>query len=139
MSLISLAPLLAQRGAGDEAAIREVVQRYLDTRERADAKALEALFTSDVDQLVSSGEWRKGRSDVVRGTLASSQGGGKRTLTVETIRFVASGVALADARYELAGGTGGDLRRMWSTFLLTRESGSWRIAAIRNMLPSAAR
>ena len=30
---------------------------------------------------------------------------------------------------------GGD-RRMWSTFVMVRESGGWRIAAIRNMLPA---
>jgi hypothetical protein len=25
---------------------------------------------------------------------------------------------------------------MWSTFVMTREGGGWRIAAIRNMLPA---
>ena len=47
-----------------------------------------ALFTSDADQLVSSGEWRRGRDELVKGTLASSQRtGGNRTITLETIRF----------------------------------------------------
>jgi uncharacterized protein (TIGR02246 family) len=122
--------------ANDEAAIRDVVKEYVAARERRDAAAIGALFTSDADQLVSSGEWRRGRDELVKGTLASSQRtGGNRTITLETIRFPARDVAIADGRYEITGGTGGD-RRMWSTFVMTREGGGWRIAAIRNMLPA---
>jgi hypothetical protein len=55
---------------------------------------------------------------------------GKRTITVESVRFLAPGVALADARYEI-----GD-RKMWTTLLITKEKSGWRIAAIRNMLPA---
>jgi uncharacterized protein (TIGR02246 family) len=121
----------------DEAAVKDVVARYVDARDRKDAKATEALFTPDADQLVSNGEWRKGRDAVVRGTMASSESsGGKRTITVETVRFLASGVALADGRYEIAGLNGAAARRMWSTFLMTLTSDGWRIAAIRNMLPA---
>ena len=127
----------ATAGAGDEAAIKEVVARYVDARDRKDAKATEALFTADADQLVSSGEWRKGRDAVVRGTMASSESsGGKRTITVETVRFVTPDAALADGRYEIAGTGGAPTRRMWSTFLITRTPDGWRIAAIRNMLPA---
>lgn len=124
--------------SGDEAAIKEVVARYVDARDRKDAKATEALFTRDADQLVSSGEWRKGRDAVVRGTMASSESsGGKRTITVETVRFVTPDAALADGRYEIAGLAGAPPRRMWSTFLIARTPDGWRIAAIRNMLPTA--
>jgi uncharacterized protein (TIGR02246 family) len=129
--------LLSQSPAGDEAAVRDVVKKYVDARDRADAKAIEALFTSDADQLVSTGEWRKGRGDVVRGTVASSQSAaGKRTITIESVRFVASGVAIADGRYEIAGAAGAESRKMWTTLMITRGQDGWRIAAIRNMLPS---
>jgi uncharacterized protein (TIGR02246 family) len=123
-------------GAGDEAAIRGVVKKYLEAREQRDAKAVEALFTQDADQLVSTGQWRKGRDELVKGTMGSSESNpGKRTLTVETIRFVAPSVALADARYEIVNPNGEASRKMWSTFLMTH-SDRWRIAAIRNMLPA---
>lgn len=125
-------------GAQDERAIRTVVQKYIDARGRADRAAVEALFTKDADQLVSSGEWRKGRDAVVQGALASSEKtGGKRTITIESIRFIERDVALADGRYELTGLKGGATRKMWTAFLMKRGSDDWRIAAIRNMLPAA--
>jgi uncharacterized protein (TIGR02246 family) len=120
-----------------EAAIRAVVQEYLHARESQDSKILASLFTAEADQLVSSGEWRKGREEVVRGTLQSSQRtGGNRSVSIESVRFVAPDVALADGRYDLTGLAGNETRRMWTTFLLTRSADGWRIAAIRNMLPA---
>jgi uncharacterized protein (TIGR02246 family) len=130
------APQATSASASDEAAVREVVKKYVDARERTDAAAVAALFTEDVDQLVSTGEWRKGRDEVVKGTMASSQRtGGKRTITVETVRFPTRDLAIADGRYEITGGAGGD-RKMWSTFVMTRTTDGWRITAIRNMLPA---
>jgi para-nitrobenzyl esterase len=130
--------LVAQSPA-DEAAIREVVKSYVDARERIDPKATEALFTSDADQLVSSGEWRKGLDAVVKGTTASSQNNsGKRTITVESIRFLAADIAIADGRYELIGAES-NTRKMWTTLILKRSAGNWKITAIRNMLPATGR
>jgi uncharacterized protein (TIGR02246 family) len=120
-----------------DAPIREIVQKYMDARDHQDAHALESLFTTDADQLVSSGEWRKGRDAVVNGTLASSRNtGGQRTITVESVRFLSNDVALADGRYELTGLAGGESRKMWTTLLAFHTPEGWRIAAIRNMLPA---
>jgi uncharacterized protein (TIGR02246 family) len=138
--LLSFVPLLlpAQTAnSSEQSAIREVVKKYLDAREHRDNKAVAELFTADADQLVSSGEWRRGRDAVVRGTLASSNStGGHRTITIQTIRLLAPTVALADGLYELVGLAGGEDRMMWTTFLLNRGPDGWRIAAIRNMRPS---
>jgi uncharacterized protein (TIGR02246 family) len=120
---------------GDEAAIRSVVQRYVNARELRDPGAIEAIFTADADQHTTSGEWRHGRADVIRGSLESStRNPGKRSITVETIRFVTPDVAIADGPYEIA--SDGNVRRMWTTIVLEREGGAWRIAAIRNMVPA---
>lgn len=133
----SLLPLLAQKPA-DETAVRELVARYVDARDHPDAKTIEALFTADADQLVSSGEWRRGRDAVVRGTMASSEAsGGKRTITVETVRFLDGTTAIADGRYEIAGTNGTAARRMWTSIICKRTPAGWRIAALRNMLPAA--
>jgi uncharacterized protein (TIGR02246 family) len=138
VGLIAMASLVPQNAPAD-APVRAVVDRYVAARDARDEKALTALFTEDVDQLVSSGEWRRGRADVVRGTLASSQAaGGKRTIAVETVRFFSADVAVADGRYEIAGAAGGAARRMWTSIVVKRTPDGWRIAAIRNMLPAPA-
>ena len=134
----SLLPAQAAAQSPDEVAIRDLVQQYVNAREHQDAGAVAALFTSDADQLVSSGEWRNGRDALVRGALASSQKtGGKRSIEVTSVRFLTADVAIADGRYTLANMKGGENRDMWTTLVLKRESGGWRIAAIRNMLPAA--
>jgi uncharacterized protein (TIGR02246 family) len=123
--------------AADEAAVRAVVKAYVDARDRSDAAAIRALFTDDADQLTSSGEWRKGRDNLVAGTLASSKGNpGTRTIAIETVRFPSAGVAIADGRYEIAAAAGAAPRRMWTSFLMVKAGNAWRIAAIRNMLPA---
>lgn len=122
--------------AADESAVRDLVKQYAEGREKNDAAAVAALFTADADQLVSSGEWRRGRDALVKGVLSSSaQTGGKRTTTVETVRFLTPDTAIVDARYEIVGGTYVE-RRMWSAFIMARTKEGWRIAAIRNMLPA---
>ena len=76
--------------------MRDVVRRYVEAREARDPKAVAALFTAEADQLVSIGEWRQGREQVVSGSLASSaQSGGKRTIDVERVRLVSKDVAIA--------------------------------------------
>jgi uncharacterized protein (TIGR02246 family) len=122
----------------DEAAIRAVVRNYLEARERRDAPAIGALFTEDADQQTTGGQWRRGRAAIVPGTLASSQNNpGSRRITVETVRFLTSDVAIADGPYEIGAGDT-NVRRMWATLVLVRQGNAWRIGAIRNMVPTAA-
>jgi uncharacterized protein (TIGR02246 family) len=131
--------LLAQEGGAqkEETAIRKLVQQYVEAREANDGKQIEQCFTSDADQLVSSGEWRRGREEVVSGTMRSfANEKGHRTITVENVRFLSPDVAIADGRYELTGQAGNSTRKMWTTLVCKRESAGWRIAAIRNMLPA---
>ena len=121
----------------DNMAVRDLVARYNAARDNEDPAAIRALFTADADQLVSSGEWRRGREQLVEGMLrSSSTNPGDRTLVVETIRFPVSDVAVADARYEITGAGGSATRRMWSTFVAVRTPEGWRLSAIRNMLPT---
>jgi uncharacterized protein (TIGR02246 family) len=139
--VVATLPVAGQSGgpsAEDEAAVREVVRKYVDAREKRDGALIAALFTDDADQLTTAGEWRRGRDNVVKGGLASSQSNpGTRQITVETVRFPAPGVAIADGRYEIRGVQDSAPRRMWTTFVMIRAgSGPWRVAAIRNMAPT---
>ena len=121
----------------DEAAIRAVVNAFLATREKNDATALAALLTADVDQQQTSGNVRRGRDAVVKGSLTTQQStGGTRTITLESIRFVTADVAIADGRYDSLGRADGSDRHMLTSMVLKREGGAWKIAAIRNMLPT---
>jgi len=134
--LIAAGPAAAQAPAADDAAVRALVDAYSAAREKGDVAALTALFTADADQLVSSGEWRRGRAAVITGSLASSQQTqGTRTLTIETVRMIAANVAIADSRYDIAQ-TNGTTRRMWASWLVVKDGTAWKIAGIRNMLPA---
>ena len=139
VSLAAVAPVLAQSGdrAADEAAVRAVLKAFIDTREANDVAGLTALLTEDVDQQQTSGNVRRGREAVVTGSLATQQStGGRRTITVDSLRFVAADVAIADGRYDSVGRADGTDQRMLTSMVLRREGGAWKIAAIRNMLPS---
>jgi uncharacterized protein (TIGR02246 family) len=137
LSLATGGSAMAQAGQSEADAVRAVVARYVDAREGRDPTRLAALFAEDADQLVSSGEWRRGREAVVSGGLASSaRSAGARTIEVETVRFATADVAIADGRYEIAAAAGAPARRMWTTFVMVKRDGAWRISAIRNMRPT---
>jgi uncharacterized protein (TIGR02246 family) len=123
--------------AADEAAIRAVIKAFIDTREANDAAGLAALLTTDVDQRQTSGNMRSGRDAVVSGSMATQQStGGRRTINVDSLRFVGADVAIADGRYDSTGRADGSDQLMLTSMVLRRESGAWKIAAIRNMLPN---
>ncbi len=135
--MLAPAPAASQDRGDDATAVRSLVARYVEAREQRDATALAALFTDGADQLVSTGEWRRGREAVVSGGLLSSaRTSGARTIEVETVRLVSADVAVADGRDEIAGAPGAPPRRMWTTFVVVRSVGGWRISAIRNMRPT---
>ncbi len=140
MRLLSLFFLIVTSlavAADPTAEIRATIQKYADVRDHPDPQALALLFTADADQLVSSGEWRKGHDTVVKGTIAASQHEtGKRTITIEAVRLLSKTVAIADGRYDLFDASGNATRKMWTCIVLTRDHSGWRIAAIRNMLPA---
>ena len=112
------------------------IEKYTQSRETMDTVLLKSILTSDIDQLVSSGEWRTGMEGAMKGmVLSSTTNPGKRTLKVEKLRFVNSECAIADARYEIEN-TDGTTRKMWSTFIVVYKDDIWKITAIRNMLPA---
>ena len=116
--------------------ITALIDKYSLARENKDTVLLKAILTTDVDQLVSTGEWRNGVQSSVKGMLRSSAATpGTRTLAVEKIRLVSSTSAIVDCKYEIQNADGTP-RKMWSTFIAVSEKGGWKISAIRNMLPT---
>ncbi len=120
----------------DSRAVRDVIAQYMRARNDKDAEAVRRLFTPDADQLVSTGEWRRGMDDLVRGTTASSQKEtGQSSIAIDRIRFIDRDVAIADGRYQTTS-VDGTVRKMWTTLIVKRTKEGWRITAIRNMLPA---
>lgn len=117
--------------------IIRLIAQYSHARESKDTILLKKIITTDVDQLVSTGEWRSGIGPAVKGMMKSSTNNpGSRTLRVDKIRLVTPVCAIVDCRYEIANANGNP-RRMWSSFIVVADKGIWKIAAIRNMLPAA--
>ena len=132
--------LYAQNNVPDDQqrkAITALIDQYAQAREKKDTTLLKTILTNDIDQLVSTGAWRNGMSESVKGMMRSSANTpGTRTLNVEKIRMLNSNIAIVDCRYEIQN-TNGTLRKMWSTFIVISKNENWKISAIRNMLPAA--
>ncbi|MDZ4707807.1 MAG: hypothetical protein SH818_05340 [Saprospiraceae bacterium] len=141
INILSLHFLIAQNkpsASKDIQAIHSLIDQYSMARDRQDTVLLKSILTTDIDQLVSSGEWRIGIGEAVSGMLQSSQGNpGSRKFIVDKIRFLDSATGITDARYEIQN-PDGTIRKMWSTFIVVYQNGGWKIVAIRNMLPTAA-
>lgn len=131
--------LFAQVRANEDQLIISLIDQYSLARDKQDTLLLKHILTEDVDQLVSTGEWRMGIGAAVKGMMQSSQGNpGSRKLIVDKIRFLDANNGIADARYEIQN-PDGTIRKMWSTFIVVNQKGKWKIAGIRNMLPTASR
>jgi hypothetical protein len=117
-------------------AITSLIDQYAQAREKSDTVLLKAILTTDIDQLVSTGEWREGIRSAIEGMLRSSSNSpGTRTLSVAKIQKLNSTTAIVDCRYEIQTTTG-TTRKMWSTFIVVMDKKEWKIRSIRNMLPA---
>ena len=118
-------------------AISSLINQYSRAREKRDTALLKSILTEDVDQLVSTGEWRNGIGASVEGMLKSSaEKPGTRTLTVDKIRMFNASSGIVDCKYEIQNADG-TIRKMWSTFIVVFDRKIWKISAIRNMLPGS--
>ena len=116
--------------------ITSLIDQYSVAREKRDTVLLKTILTPNVDQLISTGEWRVGINAAVEGMMKSSVNSpGTRTLHVEKIQTITSSSAIVDCRYEIQN-TDGIVRKMWSTFIVVGDKKTWKIRSIRNMLPA---
>lgn len=122
----------------DAVKIHQLIDQNSQARETQDTVLLKTLLTDDIDQLVSSGEWRNGIAESIKGMQNSTQSNpGSRTLKVEKIKFLNDEIALVDCRYSIKSPNGND-RNMWSSFTVIFQKNQWKITAIRNMNPSGS-
>ena len=125
-------------GQRDAKAITTLIDHYTLSRDTKDSTLLKSILTDDIDQLVSSGEWRIGVEVAVKGMMRSSESNpGSRKIIIDKIKYLTNSAAVVDARYEIQNADG-SIRKMWSTFIVVSEKRHWRISAIRNMLPAGS-
>src|SRR6478752_6738159 len=106
--------------------IHALIDKYSEAREKKDTILLKSILTTDIDQLVSTGEWRTGVQSSVKGMLKSSAASpGTRTLVIDKIRMLSSAAAIVDCRYEIVN-PDGTPRKMWSTFVVVDEKRKWK-------------
>src|SRR5678809_5498 len=111
-------------------AIASLIDQYSQAREKSDTVLLKAILTTDVDQLVSTGEWRNGIGVAVQGMLKSSSNNpGTRTLVIDKIRRITTTTAIVDCKYEILN-TNSTIRKMWSSFVVIADKKVWKISAI---------
>ena len=87
--LVCTVAILAQNSTSElkhREEIYALIENYTKSREMQDTALLNSILTTDIDQLVSSGEWRYGKEGAMKGMMRSSESNpGDRPLKVETI------------------------------------------------------
>lgn len=127
---------ITTRQKEDAVKIHQLIDQYSQARETQDTVLLKRILTEDIDQLVSSGEWRIGIAESLKGMQSSTQSNpGSRRLKVEKIKFLSEEIALVDCRYTIESPNGTE-RNMWSSFTVLFHKNQWKITAIRNMNPT---
>ncbi len=136
-SLVTVSPAQnVELSSPQKEAFQELIENYTKGREEKDANLLKSILTADIDQLVSSGEWRNGKTEALSGMLqSSSKNPGKRSISIDKMRTLTTDCAILDAKYSIENADG-SFRRMWSTFVVVKDANVWKISAIRNMLPT---
>jgi uncharacterized protein (TIGR02246 family) len=136
--------------ATDQEAIKKVVADYTEAWNKHDARALSMYYAEDGDLVSATGSMSKGRAEIEKAVardFSTRSKGGKRTTTVQSVRFIKPGVALADVTFETVGSPGAEGKEVsptkgYSSLVMTKKDGRWWITAQREMqleqLPESA-
>jgi uncharacterized protein (TIGR02246 family) len=126
--------------AGDESAVRALVDEFANTWNRHDMKGMHELDTDDVEWINVVGHHWRGKATVYKGHAAIHKGMyAKQSMSVEsaTIRSIAPAVAVAVATMHF--GPSPDPRYAWvvaaktrASFTLVKRDGIWKIAHFQN-------
>ena len=129
---------LAEDGA-EEAAVKQVVLDIAKSWNQPGMPGFEDLFIANADFVVISGQWLKGRDEIVeyhRNLLANRYNGSHLTIDSVVIRFIRSDVAVAHfGSHVLFTMDGKEVSRSaLGTIALSKSDGKWRIDALQNTL-----
>ncbi len=128
----------AQNRTSDEAAIRGQVAAMEAAYNKRDTAALAAIYATDGDVMMVAGPRSSGHEAIRRATetdWAKMPSTRQISLTVDSIRFLSSDVAIAECTARLSEGEPSQDRGTW---VMVRRDGTWRVAALR-VLPAEQR
>jgi uncharacterized protein (TIGR02246 family) len=126
--LVTSARVAAQPTAAD---VQKITDQYLAAFNKADSKAVAALYTADALRVNPDGSLVTGRAAIEKGYAAAFAGpdkGGKLTLQPGKSISVTADVAVFEGMYQVTGGKMPAKGRYVNT--LVRQGGEWRLAAV---------
>jgi uncharacterized protein (TIGR02246 family) len=123
--------------AGDEAAIRAVVQGLADFWTAGDGRGFAKAFAEDADFTVWNGLYVKGREAIARGheqIFSTIYKGTKLRLDVRSVRFLSADVAVVHAAGQVVKKEEAfkETPEVVPVFVFKRGGGGWQIAVFQN-------
>lgn len=128
--------------AADEAAVRGVLNDFVNSWNQHDMKAMHDLDTEDVEWINVNGHYWQGKSTVYKGHTAIHKGMfAKQSMSVEsaTVRSIAPAVAVVVATQHFSASS--DPRYPWvlpaktrGSYIMVKRDGVWKIAHFQNTL-----
>jgi uncharacterized protein (TIGR02246 family) len=137
---------LAQASNQDEAEVRNLIPAFTDAWARADAPGLAALFASDGDLVIPTGNVFSGR-EAIGGFYASvfAQGykGSKGAGDILRLRVLQPNVMVGDGTWSITGARNKDgktaaAERGVFTFVALKREGKWQIGALREQTSASS-
>lgn len=125
----------------DEKAIRDLIAGFVSAFERGDAPAIAALFEERGEAVDLDGNAIQGRPALEAHYAGrfEAEPGRKLATEIESIQFLAPGVARQDGRSKVADADGGSPSSFRYTATLLKGDRGWKIASLRELedpLPS---
>lgn len=131
-------PTTGQDRSADERAIRDLIQATGAALNARDWTAAAAVYAEDGDVILPRSPRVAGR-EAIRALWqqgwSAAPAQRRITLTVRSLRFLDSDVAVADCTAEFSAG---EPTRDRATYVLARRGGEWQVAALRVMQAEAS-
>jgi uncharacterized protein (TIGR02246 family) len=130
--------------AGDEAAVRKVLDDYMELWNRRDAKACADLYETAGDALAVDGTFLRTPAEIERyyedhlsGKYSEFQ---VRSVETLAVRELGTNVALLDATWEVHAPSASTspseaIAKPIGSFVLVKSNSTWKISAARLMVP----
>jgi uncharacterized protein (TIGR02246 family) len=124
----------ASESSGDLAAIRGASQAFVAAFDRADAKAIAALWTEDGDYTDESGTKFSGREAIEKeyAKFFAANPGHKIRLAIDSLKLLGDGAAIEDGRAMLDPAPAGAPATSKYTAIHVKVNGQWLMATVRD-------